>query len=67
MSAVSPDWLTKTHMSSLKMGAWRSSRSEANSSDTCAGKVIRRGQLGPTHSSCLVCMLMQESRHGSKC
>jgi hypothetical protein len=35
VSAVSPDWLTKTHMSSLKMGAWRSSRSEASSSETC--------------------------------
>ncbi len=38
VSAVSPDWLTKTHMSSRKMGALRSSRSDASSSDTCVGE-----------------------------
>lgn len=35
VSAVSPDWLTKTHMSSRKIGARRSNRSEASSSETC--------------------------------
>ena len=54
VSAVSPDWLTKTHMSSLKMGAWRSSRSEASSSDTCAGAATHHGLLSPAYNSCLV-------------
>ena len=52
VSAVSPDWLTKTHMSSLKMGAWRSSRSEASSSDTCAGKGTSHALLRPAYLSC---------------
>ena len=54
VSAVSPDWLTKTHMSSLKMGAWRSSRSEASSSDTCAGGATHHCLLRHTSGSCLV-------------
>ena len=46
VSAVSPDWLMKTHMSSLKIGPCRSIRSEAtsrvtgtsvNSSTACSG------------------------------
>ena len=40
MSAVSPDWLTNIHMSSRKMGACRSSRSEASSRVTCSGEVL---------------------------
>ena len=39
VSAVSPDWLTKTHMSSLKMGERLSSRSLASSRLT--GKSVR--------------------------
>ena len=58
VSAVSPDWLTKTHMSSLKMGAWRSSRSEASSSDTCTGEASSHTLLSPAYTSCLIILTM---------